>query len=150
MVVLFGRTRRYNTNHFLPYPYLSAFAFTRPATCVRGRIRAYRCTRVLRRSARGCVGATTHNASHARVRRAAPRRVHRRTRARDATPRKPFRGRCRLAFCSIRENAARALRQLLPLATNVRALCYLRPFFDATANTVILSQELLITGKLKT
>lgn len=62
MVVLFSRTRRYNTNHFLPYPYLSDFAFTRPALA---RVRAYRvhiaCMRVR-------IRATAHNhASHARV-----------------------------------------------------------------------------------
>lgn len=39
MAALFGRTRRYNTNHFLPCPYPSAFALTHQA-CVR-------CTRVV-------------------------------------------------------------------------------------------------------
>lgn len=58
MVVLFGRTRRYNTNHFLPYPYLSAFAFTRRRSCACGP-----CTRVVPRAR---VRATAHNhASHA-------------------------------------------------------------------------------------
>lgn len=64
MVVLFGRTRRYNTNHFLPYPYLSAFAFTRRRSCACARLHAW-----WFHAPAPCPCTTAHNhASHARVR----------------------------------------------------------------------------------